>query len=124
MSRPHRAGTIGTNEALDHFAPQLRQGRRRHAPQKIVERVGVGYLLLFTVGQGVQIGQCLGGVQLETQPPSRAELEQEAHQAHPQQEPPPVGDQVLVAFVADFPEPVEQVGKEMGDGLGQGRAQF
>jgi hypothetical protein len=115
---------LHAQQALDHFPPQQRQRRRGHAPQEIVERVGVRDGFLLGTGQDIEIGQRLGAVQLKTPPPPRAQLEQEAHQAHPEQEAPAVGDAILVAPVADLPEPVEEVGEEMGDGLGQYPAQL
>ena len=54
---------------------------------------------------------------------AQEQLEQEEHQAHPGQETPAIGDDVLVAFVAHFPEPLEQIGEEMADCPGQRRAQ-
>jgi hypothetical protein len=121
--QPAPVQRLHAHQAPDHLPPQRGQRRSGHAAQEVVEGVGVGHRLLLPAGQGVEVGQRLGAVQLEPQPPPRAELEQEAHQAHPQQEPPAVGDAALVAAVLDLPQPLEQVGEEVGDGLGQGRAQ-
>jgi len=57
------------HQTMDHLPPQPRQRPRGHAAQEIVQRVGVSHGLLLGLGKPVEVGQGLGAVQLETQPP-------------------------------------------------------
>ena len=70
---------LHADQPADHVPAQVVQGRWRHVPQEVVQRVAVGDRLLAAAAEAVEVLQRLGAVQFESHLPSRAELQQEQH---------------------------------------------
>jgi hypothetical protein len=110
---------LHADQSPDHRAAQAIQGRRGHVAQEVIEGVAVGQGLLVAAAEAIEVRQRLGAVQLEPRLPARAHLQQEHHQSHDQQEPPVIGDLVLVAGVGHLRQPGPMLRPEVSQGLPQ-----
>jgi len=83
----------------------------------------VGHPFLAAGGEAVEVLQGLRAVQFKADLAAGPQFQEEHQQAHPHQTPRRVDRPVRVAGIAQGVEPGAKLKPEMGDGLGEHRAQ-